>query len=133
MKAHIQTQFPPKILFYAIKPGSEKERALGRSLPGGRDSLGGGSGWPAGRPVGVAGRTGGFSPSLAPWEKELPAREAMVFCGLEEKKVRQLLGKMGEAQLQVELKAMMTPHNQRWPFGALLGELEKEHLALHRR
>ena len=28
MKAHIQTQFPPKILFYAIKPGSEKERAL---------------------------------------------------------------------------------------------------------
>ena len=56
-----------------------------------------------------------------------------MFCGLEEKKVRQLLGKMGEAQLQVELKAMMTPHNQRWPFGALLGELEKEHLALHRR
>lgn len=62
MKAHIQTQFPPKILFYAIKPGSEKERALGRSLPGGRDSLGGGSGWPAGRPVGVAGRTGRLFP-----------------------------------------------------------------------
>mgnify|MGYP000005800204 FL=1 len=133
MKAHIQTQFPPKILFYAIKPGSEKERALAglcreegilwEEVPAGR----------LGDPLGLLAGLAGFSPSLAPWEKELPAREAMVFCGLEEKKVRQLLGKMGEAQLQVELKAVMTPHNQRWPFGALLGELEKEHLALHRR
>ena len=122
MKAHIQTQFPPKILFYAIKPGSEKERALAglcreegilwEEVPAGR----------LGDPLGLLAGLAGFSPSLAPWEKELPAREAMVFCGLEEKKVR-----------QVELKAMMTPHNQRWPFGALLGELEKEHLALHRR
>lgn len=133
MKAHIQTQFPPKILFYAIKPGSEKERALGRSLPGGRDSLGGGSGWPAGRPVGVAGRTGRLFPFFGAVGKRTARSGSHGVLWAGRKKVRQLLGKMGEAQLQVELKAMMTPHNQRWPFGALLGELEKEHLALHRR
>lgn len=61
MKAHIQTQFPPKILFYAIKPGSEKERALAGLC---REE---GILWeevPAGRlgAVGVAGRTGRLFP-----------------------------------------------------------------------
>ena len=54
----------------------------------------------------------------------------MVFCGLEEKTVRQLLSKMTQQSLQVELKAVMTAHNQKWPFGALLGELEKENSSL---
>ena len=93
MKAHIQTQFPPKILFYAIRPGSEKERALAglcreegilwEEVPAGR----------LGDPLGLLAGLAGFSPSLAPWEKELPAREAMVFCGLEEKRFGSYWGK----------------------------------------
>lgn len=92
--------------------------------------------WPDSRlgdPLGLLAGLAGFSAAAEPWEKETPSRQAMVFCGMEEKEVRNLLGKMNAAQLQVELKAVMTAHNQRWPFGALLEELEKEHLALHQK
>lgn len=133
MKSHIRTIITPKILFYGIEPGSPKEQALAElcrahnilweEVPSHR----------LGDPLGLLAGLSGFSPSAAPWEKETPAREAMVFCGLEEKTVRQLLSKMAQQSLQVELKAVMTAHNQKWPFGALLGELEKEHLALHQK
>ena len=133
MKSHIRTIVTPKILFYGIEPGSPKGQALAElcraqnilweEVPSHR----------LGDPLGLLAGLSVFSPSAAPWEKETPAREAMVFCGLEEKTVRQLLSQMTQQSLQVELKAVMTAHNQKWPFGALLGELEKEHLALHQK
>ena len=95
--------------------------------------MGGSAGFRLGDPLGLLAGLAGFSAAVEPWEKETPSRQAMVFCGMEEKGVRNLLGKMNAAQLQVELKAVMTAHNQRWPFGALLEELEKEHLALHQK
>lgn len=133
MKARVRPPIVPKILFYAIEPGSEQEQALAQlcrrqgilweEVPDSR----------LGDPLGLLAGLAGFSAAAEPWEKETPSRQAMVFCGMEEKEVRNLLGKMNVAQLQVELKAVMTAHNQRWPFGALLEELEKEHLALHQK
>ncbi|MDD3192811.1 MAG: DUF3783 domain-containing protein [Oscillospiraceae bacterium] len=132
MKAHIRTPFPQKILTYGIESGSEQEQALAalcqaqgillEEVPADR----------LGDPLGLLAGGQGFAPAKQPWQGETPSRQALVFCGLDEKRVRQLLGEMGKEGLQAELKAMMTAHNQGWPFGALLGELEKEHLALHR-
>ncbi len=130
MKAHIQRSAAPKILFYpgggmdqshAVAAFCQKENIPFQTVSAGGfgDSLG----YLAGIP--------GFSPAESPWDQPLPQREAMIICGLEEKRVRQLLEKMNLLKLRVELKAVMTPHNQGWPFGALLTELEKEHLALH--
>ena len=133
MKARVRPPIVPKILFYAIEPGSEQEQALAQlcrrqgilweEVPDSR----------LGDPLGLLAGLAGFSTAAEPWEKETPSRQAMVFCGMEEKEIRNLLEKMNAAQQQVELKAVMTAHNQRWPFGALLEELEKEHLALHQK
>lgn len=132
MKAHIQKTAAPKILFYpgggtdqsqAAAAFCQAEQIPFREVFAGL--LGNSLGYLAGIP--------GFSPAESSWDQPLPQRDAMIFCGMEEKQVRQLLEKMNRSGLQVELKAVMTPHNRSWPFGALLAELEKEHLALHRQ
>lgn len=133
MKARVRPPIVPKILFYAIEPGSEQEQALAQlcrrqgilweEVPDSR----------LGDPLGLLAGLAGFSAAVEPWEKRnaFPAGNGVLWDG--GKGVRNLLGKMNAAQLQVELKAVMTAHNQRWPFGALLEELEKEHLALHQK
>ena len=72
----------------------------------------------------AAGKTVGAAPVV------LPGRMA-VLCGVEDC-LDGLLPALRQAGL-VCPKAVMTAHNQNWPFGALLGELEKEHLALHQK
>ena len=84
MKARVRPPIVPKILFYAIEPGSEQEQALAQlcrrqgilweEVPDSR----------LGDPLGLLAGLAGFSTAAEPWEKETPSRQAMVFCGMEE-------------------------------------------------
>lgn len=58
MKARVRPPIVPKILFYAIEPGSEQEQALGTTLPAAGNFMGGSAGFPAWRSAGAAGRIG---------------------------------------------------------------------------
>ena len=131
MKAHIRRPADPKILFYQ---GMDPDKAQivaafcqQEGIPFTPVTAG-----QLGDSLGFLAGLSGFSPANKAWDQPVPQREAMIFCAVEEKRVRQLLDKMNRQQLSVQLKAIMTPHNQGWPFGKLLAELEKEHLALHR-
>ncbi len=132
MKAHIQKPAAAKILFYP-GGGTEQGQAVAAFCQAEKIPFQEVSAEHLGHCLGFLAGIPGFSPAKSPWEQPIPQRDAMIFCGMEEKKVRQLLEKMNRLALSVQLKAVMTPHNQGWPFGALLAELEKEHLALHRR
>lgn len=133
MKARVRPPIVPKILFYAIEPGSEQEQALAQlcrrqgilweEVPDSR----------LGDPLGLLAGLAGFSAAAEPVGKRnaFPAGNGVLWDG--GKRGTESAGKKNAAQLQVELKAVMTAHNQRWPFGALLEELEKEHLALHQK
>ena len=124
MKAHIQKPAAAKILFYP-GGGTEQGQAVSAFCQAEKIPFQEVSAEHLGHCLGFLAGIPGFSPAKSPWEQPIPQ--------LEEKKVRQLLEKMNRLALSVQLKAVMTPHNQGWPFGALLAELEKEHLALHRR
>lgn len=132
MKSHIRKPAAEKILFYPGGGTDQSQAAAAfcqeQGIPFKEVSAG-----DLGHCLGFLAGIPGFSPAESPWEQPAPQREALIFCGMEEKKVRQLLEKMNRLPLQIQLKAVMTPHNQGWPFGALLAELEKEHLALHRQ
>ena len=54
MKARVRPPIVPKILFYAIEPGSEQEQALAQLCR----RQGGSAGFPAWRSAGAAGRIG---------------------------------------------------------------------------
>lgn len=69
----------------------------------------------------------------AAYDKEVPAREAMIFCFTERKVLYFFLDQMKEAGVSVELKAVMTPTSQEWVLGDLLRELEEEHLEMAKR
>ena len=100
MKARVRPPIVPKILFYAIEPGSEQEQALAQlcrrqgilweEVPDSR----------LGDPLGLLAGLAGFSTAAEPWEKETPSRQAMVFCGMEEKEIRNLLEKMNAAGIE---------------------------------
>lgn len=132
MKAHIRRPAAPKILFYG-GADPEKVQSVAAFCQQEDISFGQVTASQLGDSLGFLAGVSGFAPAEKPWEQPLPQREAMIFCGIEEKRVRQLLDKMNGRQLRVELKAIMTPHNQGWTFGDLLAELEKEHLALHQK
>ncbi|WP_105204304.1 DUF3783 domain-containing protein [Neobittarella massiliensis] len=56
-----------------------------------------------------------------------PAAPLMLMQGLERPRMDKLLQAMREHDLQVDLKAVVTPQNQRWPLCRLAGEIGREH------
>lgn len=80
----------------------------------------------AGEPVGkLAGLP--VAPASKPVsDLSLPAGAAVVFCGLEEGQLDQLLAALRASGQAIPLKAVLTPHNQSWPFASLLQELQAE-------
>ena len=134
MKSHIRTIVTPKILFYGIEPGSPKgqelaelcraQNILWEEVPSHR----------LGDPLGLLAGLSGFSPSAAPWEKETPAREAMVFCGLEQEDLDAYLSGYAAAEIEkIPLKAVLTPHNVAWTAEQLYEELMEEHRSFAQR
>ena len=80
----------------------------------------------AGEPVGkLAGLP--VAPAKPVSDLSLPAGAAVVFCGLEEGQLDQLLAALRASGQAIPLKAVLTPHNQSWPFASLLQELQAEH------
>lgn len=83
----------------------------------------------AGETVGrLAGLPAAPLANTAPAEA-LPGTAAAVFCGLSEEKLDQLLAALRASGQTIPLKAVLTPHNQNWPFASLLRELQAEHNA----
>lgn len=132
MKAHIQRLAASKILFYS-NGQADKSQAVAAFCQKEKIPFQEVSFSQMGDSLGFLAGVSGFSPAEKPWSDPVPQQDALIFCGMDEKRVRQLLDKMNQLPLRIELKAVMTSHNQGWPFGALLVELEKEHLALHRQ
>ena len=57
--------------------------------------------------------------------------ECIIFCGIENKTLNQLVSLMRSRGLAVDLKAVATPFNQSWSFCDLLDELKQEHQKMH--
>ena len=51
-------------------------------------------------------------------------------CGMPSKRVDCLLKNLKEHQIDIPIKATVTATNQKWSFGALVEELNREHKAI---
>lgn len=80
-----------------------------------------------GAPVGVLAE--GKMPDAAPWERPVPQDSALVLAYLPEPTLDAVLAALRQAGITIALKAVLTPHNARWPLGQLLEELAREHAA----
>ena len=56
--------------------------------------------------------------------------EALVLANFKDKDVDTLLDLMKQAQVNIPLKAVVTPSNRSWVFGDLLAHLQEEHAAV---
>ena len=54
---------------------------------------------------------------------------ALVLANFKDKDVDTLLDLMKQAQVNIPLKALVTPSNKNWVFGDLLAHLQEEHTA----
>ena len=59
------------------------------------------------------------------------ATPAAVFSGIDRAALDRLLDDLRAGGVVIPLKAMVTAHNQGWPFTRLLEELAQEHAAVH--
>ncbi|MBE6837152.1 MAG: DUF3783 domain-containing protein [Ruminococcus sp.] len=60
-----------------------------------------------------------------------PENECIVFSSVERETLDRFLTEMRNNELRVTLKAMITPHNQKWKLCDLITELEREHKTMH--
>lgn len=70
----------------------------------------------------------GYEESGVPYEGKAMEREALILSGISGKRLDQLLRDLKALPAgNIELKAVVTPHNKSWKVGDLFAELEKEH------
>lgn len=60
-------------------------------------------------------------------------REAMIFCGFNDRVLDRILKLLRDNELKIALKAALTPTNQNWLLCDLLKEIAKEHEEMSRR
>ena len=65
--------------------------------------------------------------SIFQWKKKRPP--ALVLANFKDKDVDTLLDLMKQAQVNIPLKAVVTPTSKSWVFGDLLAHLQEEHTA----
>ena len=129
MKARIRTK--EEIYLYHIAPESEKGLLLSQGL----DKLGlpcrfledGCWAQPVGYCVGAPGYPQKASEDVPPENLQ----ELFLMKDLSPSRRDQVLAAFRDKTFpQVELKAIVTPHNQAWPLGKLIAELTKEHACM---
>ncbi|WP_294451007.1 DUF3783 domain-containing protein [uncultured Ruminococcus sp.] len=59
------------------------------------------------------------------------ADECLIFSGIDSRSLDPILKKLREKGAAVELKAIVTAHNQSWNVGELIKELRREHLHMN--
>lgn len=64
---------------------------------------------------------------------EYPEKQCLIFSGIQRKNIDRLLSELRANDLNIPLKAMVTPSNQSWALKDLIDELEKEHKMMTRR
>ena len=57
--------------------------------------------------------------------------ECLIFSGIDGRSLDPILKKLREKGAAVELKAIVTAHNQSWNVGELIKELRREHLHMN--
>ena len=62
------------------------------------------------------------------YEGKIPETSAMAMGGLSSKKLDAILTGMRKEQVELPVKMVITPHNESWEFGYLIGQVEEEHL-----
>ncbi len=74
----------------------------------------------------------GFNGFLKSDEKAgiIPENECVVFSSIDRETLDRFLSEMRNNDVRVTLKAMVTPHNQKWKICDLISELIKEHKAM---
>ena len=70
----------------------------------------------------------GFSSEAValPFAGKAPAQSCLLLSGLNEDRLQRILAQLKEAELPIDYKAVLTPKNRDWSFGALVYEMEKE-------
>ncbi len=80
-------------------------------------------------PVGaLAGCGGPFGPRFF---GKAPEEPGLVMAGFSRAMLDAALGALRKSGVSIPLKAMLTPHNQDWSMLELIGELRREHAAMH--
>jgi len=57
--------------------------------------------------------------------------ECLIFSGIDGRSLDPILKKLREKGAAVELKAIVTAHNQKWKVGELIKELRREHIYMN--
>lgn len=131
MKARVRNNPAEKVLCFAIaeevKPGLSKalqELSIEEvQIPS--DALDQSVGYLAGFP-GFEERKGGVGTA--------PASQSVIcMCGISHARMNLLLRSLKEQEINIPLKAIVTPTNQTWSFAKLIAELAREHKALEGR
>lgn len=65
-------------------------------------------------------------------EETLLSEELLLFCHMPDGRVMGLVRAMRTAGISVGCKAVLTEHNQSWPFARLIQEVSEEHAAMAR-
>lgn len=73
----------------------------------------------------------GFSSAKGNCENP-PEKQCLIFSGIQRKNIDRLLSELKTNNINVPLKAMVTPSNQSWSLKELIDELEKEHKMMTR-
>ena len=127
MKARVVSQ-PEKVLCYGIPEKSSAMQSVRTILEKMRIDLRIISDEETGETVGYLAGLPGFTPSnRAP---QPAAGECLIMSGLTRQRMDELLQSLRACEVRIPLKAVVTAHNQRWTFGDLMEELEKERQAV---
>ncbi|MFV0353000.1 MAG: DUF3783 domain-containing protein [Oscillospiraceae bacterium] len=74
----------------------------------------------------LAGYIDSAEPTQTYDDEENPNQSTLVFSGLTEQRLNNILDALREAKLPIGLKAVLTGENRSWAFGALIKELLQE-------
>lgn len=128
MKARVQRP-KPLLLFYSTN--EEKISRISNLCERFGFSFRGVAHEEANQTVGFLAGLNGFPESSENVENP-PENECMVFSSVERESLDRFLTEMRNSEVRVTLKAMITPHNQKWKLCDLIAELIKEHNQMNR-
>ena len=128
MKAHIVTKISERVLLFAIDNAVKsqldtvlKQFSIASHTVADHE---------LGQDVGYLAGFQGFQEKQASAVTSPASHGVLCMCGMSSQRMDQLIKAMKEHQINIPIKATVTAVNQKWSFGELVSELNREHEAI---
>lgn len=128
MKAHIVTKIPERVLLFAIdKTVKAQLDSVLKQLSIESYTV---TDQELGQDVGYLAGFHGFQEKPISDAAPPVSEGVLCMCGMSSQRIDQFIKTLKEHQIHIPIKATVTASNQKWSFGALVEELNKEHRAI---